>query len=36
MPKVHLHQEQAEGFQLLFHTLEFFGLCQSCQQRQAS
>ena len=36
MPKVHLHQAQAEGFQLLFHTLEFFGLCQRCQQRQAS
>lgn len=25
----------AEGFQLLFHTLEFFGLCQVCRQRQS-
>ncbi len=33
---VHLDGEQSAGFQLLFHTLEFFGLCGSCQQRQAS
>ena len=26
---------QTGGFQLLFHTLEFFGLCQACQQRRA-
>ena len=25
---------QLGGFQLLFHTLEFFGLCRSCQERQ--
>jgi Fur family ferric uptake transcriptional regulator len=36
MHNVHLHDAQAEGFQLLFHTLEFFGLCPNCQQRQAS
>ena len=34
MHNVQLHGEQAEGFQMLFHTLEFFGLCSSCQQRQ--
>ncbi|WP_411870855.1 transcriptional repressor [Vulcanococcus limneticus] len=32
---VHLHGPQAQGFRLLFHTLEFFGLCEACQQRQA-
>ena len=35
MHDVHLHGEQTSGFQLLFHTLEFFGLCRSCQERQA-
>jgi Fur family ferric uptake transcriptional regulator len=30
LPTTHL-----EGFQPLFHTLEFFGLCASCQRRQA-
>ncbi|MBD1193172.1 MAG: hypothetical protein RLZZ106_1440 [Cyanobacteriota bacterium] len=34
MHNVELHGDQAEGFQLLFHTLEFFGLCRSCQNRQ--
>jgi Fur family ferric uptake transcriptional regulator len=34
MHDIHLHGEHAEGFQLLFHTLEFFGLCRSCQERQ--
>jgi Fur family ferric uptake transcriptional regulator len=34
MHNVQLHGDQAEGFQLLFHTLEFFGLCRSCQNRQ--
>jgi len=24
-----------QGFQVLFHTLEFFGLCTSCQERHA-
>jgi Fur family ferric uptake transcriptional regulator len=33
---VHLPEEgQSDGFQLLFHTLEFFGLCQACRERQA-
>ncbi len=36
MHNVHLDGAQAAGFQLLFHTLEFFGLCAACQLRQAS
>jgi Fur family ferric uptake transcriptional regulator len=33
---VHLHEDElAAGFHLLFHTLEFFGLCHACQERQA-
>ncbi|MFM7360773.1 MAG: Fur family transcriptional regulator [Cyanobium sp.] len=33
---VHLPEEGlSEGFQLLFHTLEFFGLCRACRERQA-
>jgi Fur family ferric uptake transcriptional regulator len=32
---VHLHAEDLAGFQPLFHTLEFFGLCGSCSQRQS-
>ena len=36
MHDVHLDGDQAAGFRLLFHTLEFFGLCGACQQRQAS
>ena len=35
MHNVELHGDQAEVFQLLFHTLEFFGLCSHCQQRQS-
>ena len=31
LPKAHL-----AGFQPLFHTLEFFGLCATCQQRQGA
>ena len=34
MHEVELHGDHAEGFQMLFHTLEFFGLCRSCQGRQ--
>jgi Fur family ferric uptake transcriptional regulator len=31
---VHLPKEGlSEGFQLLFHTLEFFGLCRACRER---
>ncbi|WP_398333002.1 transcriptional repressor [Vulcanococcus sp.] len=33
MHEVQLHGDHAEGFQMLFHTLEFFGLCRSCQCR---
>lgn len=36
MHDVKLHGEQAEGFQLLFHTLEFYGLCRRCQERQSA
>ena len=36
MHDVRLAEEQTTGFRLLFHTLEFFGLCGACQQRQAS
>jgi len=32
---VHLHAEDLAGFTPLFHTLEFFGLCGSCRQRQS-
>jgi len=35
MHEPHLPHQQTEGFQLLFHTLEFFGLCRSCQERRA-
>ena len=35
MHDVRLPAGQSEGFQLLFHTLEFFGLCRNCQQRRA-
>lgn len=31
-----LHASHTQGFQLLFHTLEFFGLCGECRQRQGS
>ena len=34
MHEVQLHGYHAEGFRMLFHTLEFFGLCRSCQGRQ--
>jgi Fur family transcriptional regulator, ferric uptake regulator len=31
---VHLDPCHLGGFKPLFHTLEFFGLCEACQQRQ--
>lgn len=34
MHDVQLQPQQLDGFQLLFHTLEFFGICPSCQDRQ--
>ncbi len=36
MHEVQLHGDHAEGFQMLFHTLEFFGLCHRCQGRQTA
>jgi len=36
MHNVQLHGDQADGFQLLFHTLEFFGLCRNCHERQSA
>ncbi|MEN9495864.1 MAG: transcriptional repressor [Synechococcaceae bacterium WB4_1_0192] len=34
MHNVALQGPQIGGFTLLFHTLEFFGLCPGCRQRQ--
>jgi len=31
---VQLSAQSLRGFRPLFHTLEFFGLCDACQQRQ--
>ncbi len=31
---IELPKAQTKGFELLFHTLEFFGLCKNCYQRQ--
>ena len=31
---IELPKTQTKSFELLFHTLEFFGLCKSCHQRQ--
>ena len=31
-----LPAEELQGFLPLFHTLEFFGLCPDCRQRQAA
>ena len=33
--EIHAPKKNPEKFQLLFHTLEFFGLCQKCYQKQA-
>jgi Fur family ferric uptake transcriptional regulator len=35
MHTLHLPSSQTGDFQLLFHTLEFFGLCGPCQRRRA-
>ena len=32
---IHEPQQVSNKFQLLFHTLEFFGLCQNCYQKNA-
>ena len=34
--KIKLPRNQTKNFELLFHTLEFFGLCQECFQHQKS
>ncbi len=31
---IELSKTQTKNFELLYHTLEFFGLCQNCHQRQ--
>ncbi len=31
---IKLPKTQTKNFQLLFHTLEFFGICKDCHQRQ--
>ena len=31
---IHTPKTNTKKFQLLFHTLEFFGLCQNCYQAQ--
>ena len=31
---IELSKAQTKNFELLFHTLEFFGLCKNCHQRQ--
>ncbi|MFM8525678.1 MAG: transcriptional repressor [Cyanobacteriota bacterium] len=36
MHDLSLPLDQAAGFELLFHTLEFFGLCSGCRSRQQS
>ncbi|WP_320663611.1 transcriptional repressor [Prochlorococcus sp. MIT 1223] len=33
---INLPQSKTKNFQLLFHTLEFFGLCQHCLERQST
>ena len=32
---IHTPKKNPKKFQLLFHTLEFFGLCQNCYQQEA-
>ena len=32
--KIELPKTQTKDFEFLFHTLEFFGLCKTCHQRQ--
>ena len=32
---LHKPKQTNKNFQLLFHTLEFFGLCQNCYQKNA-
>ena len=32
---IHSPKKNPQNFQLLFHTLEYFGLCQNCYQAQS-
>ena len=32
---IHAPKESSKHFQFLFHTLEFFGICQECFQKKA-
>ena len=32
--EMNVPEEQRQDFQLLFHTLEFFGLCNNCKKQQ--
>ena len=32
---IDLPKQSFKGFELMFHTLEFFGLCQSCYKKNA-
>lgn len=36
MHDLHLEDDQLHGFELLFHTLEFFGHCPDCRPRDSS
>ena len=33
--KIHFEKTMANDFELLFHTLEFFGICQECIQKKS-
>ncbi|QEY31509.1 transcriptional repressor [Synechococcus sp. RSCCF101] len=32
--EVHLPHAEHQGYRMLFHTLEFYGLCEPCRRRQ--
>ena len=34
--ELHVPKEISKGFNLLFHTLEFFGICSTCLDKQTS
>ena len=34
--EINLPQKTAKDFELLFHTLEFFGICQECSNKNAT
>ena len=33
---IEVPKDASQGFDLLFHTLEFFGICSTCRERQDS